>query len=61
MEDKPLRPYQAIIWQKDASAPPERITVLARSLEDASTQIQAKFGLNVIVSLWNEDDAGTAR
>ncbi|QTN21512.1 hypothetical protein HZ992_15105 [Rhizobacter sp. AJA081-3] len=61
MEDKSLCTYQAIIWPKDSSAPGERITLLARNLEDASAQVQAQFGENVVVSLWNEEDADAAR
>ena len=61
MEDQTLRTYAAIVWRKDQSNPSERLTLLARDLEDATAQLRAKFGEGCVYSLVNEDAANAPR
>ena len=57
MAENRLREYQAIVWAEDTSGPGERLVLLAFSLDEARAQIDKKYGPNIVVSLWNEDDA----
>ena len=61
MESEKLREYQVIWWTEDPARPGERLTVRARSLDDASEQIKAKYGTNIKTSIWNEEDAAKPR
>ncbi len=61
MKRENLRAYKAIISEKDPSAIGKRIALLATDLDDASHQIRQQYGEDVIVSLWNEEDASAAR
>ena len=56
-----LREYKAIVWVGDAAG--QRLTLLAKSLNDARAQISEKYGegSNVIASIWNEEDARRPR
>jgi hypothetical protein len=56
-----VREYQAIVWTRDESRPGERLTLLAVSLDDARAQIEAKFGTDIVCSLWNEEDRNRPR
>jgi hypothetical protein len=56
-----LREYKAIVWTSDEKKPGERVTLWARSLDDARAQIDAKYGPNIVCSLWNEEDANKLR
>ena len=59
-EDR-TREYQAIVWAEDPNGPGERIVLSATSLEEAREQIDKKYGPNIVVSLWNEDDSNKPR
>ena len=56
-----VREYRAIVWTRDESRPGERVTVLAISLDDARAQLEAKYGKDIVCSLWNEEDANSPR
>jgi hypothetical protein len=59
--EESIRKYQAIVWAGDPNDPGERIVLSAASLEEAREQIDKKYGPNIVVSLWNEDDANKPR
>jgi hypothetical protein len=60
MADDDMRPYRAIIWVKD-SAPGQRVTVLARSLDEAKELLEARHGKGTVFDLHNEQDAQQLR
>jgi hypothetical protein len=49
-----------MIWTKDG-APGVRVEVLARSLEDAKSQLESVHGTGTVFNLHNEDDANRPR
>ena len=51
--------YHAIAWMKECDRPGDRVTVVARNGDDAKKQLKEKYGTDMIVSLWNEEDANT--
>lgn len=60
MTEQQLRSYHAIVW-RTSSQPSERITVVARDLDDASAQIRSRYGEEAVVSLWDEENANAPR
>jgi hypothetical protein len=60
MPDEDMRPYRAIIWVKD-SEPGQRVTVLARSLDEAMALLEARHGKGTVFDLHNEEDAQQVR
>ena len=56
-----LREYKAIVWVGEAAG--QRVTRVAKSLNDARAQIRERYGEgpNVIASIWNEEDASRPR
>lgn len=56
-----LREYSAIVWVGDAAG--QRVTLLAKSLNDARAQIRESYGEgpNITASIWNEEDASRPR
>jgi hypothetical protein len=56
-----LREYKAIVWVGEAAG--QRVTLVAKSLNDARAQIRERYGedSNVIASIWNEEDARRPR
>lgn len=56
-----LRPYEALISHLGPLAAVFRVTVVARSLEDATERLESEYGYGRVYSLWNEDDANKPR
>lgn len=56
-----LKVYQAIVWTKNTDRPGERTTVVAKDGDDARRQLREKYGQEIVVSLWNEEDARKLR
>ncbi len=56
-----LRPYEALISHPGPLAAVFRVTVVARSLDDATERLESEYGLGRVYSLWNEDDANKPR
>lgn len=62
MTDRKLaKQYKAIVWTKDPSQPGQRVTIEAGSLEEARKMLDEQFGEGIVVTLWNEQDAGQPR
>ena len=59
-DDRVVRPFHAMVWTKDG-APGVRVEVLARSLEDAKSQLESEHGMGTVFYLHNEDDANRPR
>ena len=60
MTEQELRTYHAIVW-REPSLPGERVTLVARDLDDANAQVRARHGQDATVSLWNEEDGNAPR
>jgi hypothetical protein len=56
-----IREYRAIVWRGDDYLAGELLTLLATSLADARTQVEAKYGADIKSSIWNEEDANRPR
>ncbi|MBC3806208.1 hypothetical protein H8K52_02465 [Undibacterium seohonense] len=54
---EPLREFEALIVQTDASAAVFRTTVVARDLVDAKQRLAIQHGHENVLSVWNEEDA----
>jgi hypothetical protein len=55
------REYRAIIWTSDATQPGQRVTVLARDLEEAREKLEREHGKGTVFTLHNEEDANRPR
>ena len=53
--------YQAIIWLKGSDLPGRRISVIARSVEEAKSKLEAEHGQGNVFDLHNEEDAAAPR
>jgi hypothetical protein len=60
LTEQQLLTYHAIVW-RNSSLPGERFTLFARDIDDASSQLRARYGEDAVVSVWNEDDANALR
>jgi hypothetical protein len=58
-QDAPMKTYVGYIWIDDE--PGVRISVSARSPDEAMAAVEAEYGEGHVVSLWNEDDASKQR
>jgi hypothetical protein len=56
----PLRLYHAIIWENDTT-PGQRVTVWAKSLDEAHAELESKFGAGKVFRLHNEEDSKKVR
>jgi len=56
-----LKVYEATVWIKGTNGPGERTTVVAKDGDDARRQLREKYGQDIIVSLWNQEDAKKLR
>jgi hypothetical protein len=56
-----LRPYEALILSLGPFAAVFRVTVVARSLDDAKERLESEYGHGRVYSVWNEDDANKPR
>lgn len=57
--DGPLREFIGFIWIADE--PGLRLSVMARSVQDAREVVTAEHGEGHAISLWNEEDASKPR
>lgn len=55
----PLKEYVGFIWIGDA--PGVRLSIMARSPEEAEAVMEAEYGSGHVYSLWNEEDASRPR
>lgn len=56
-----VREYKVIVWSMDPEEPGQRVTVHARSLDEAKTLVEEQFGKEIHCSIWNEEDANRTR
>lgn len=56
-----LREFKAIVWTKDPATPGQRMTVHARSLDEARKLVEGQFTEEITCSIWNEEDANRTR
>lgn len=54
-----MRPYKAIVWVRDE--PGERVSLLAESPDQAKQELRARYGEDIVITLWNEEDAARPR
>jgi hypothetical protein len=54
-----MKLYNAIVWIREE--PGVRVSVRAESLDDASRRLEAEYGKDTVVSLWDEEEAGRPR
>jgi len=57
--DTAQKTYVGYIWIEDQ--PAVRLTITARSPEEATALAEAQYGAGHVMSLWNEDDASRER
>ncbi|MEU8265229.1 hypothetical protein AB0C02_32055 [Micromonospora sp. NPDC048999] len=55
----PMREYAGLIWIEDK--PGIRLRILARSLDEAWSRVIEEYGEGHVISIWNEEDASSAR
>jgi len=53
------RIYKAVVWRP--GVPGERTTVLAEDFDHAERQLRQKYGEDITLSLYNEEDAAKPR
>jgi hypothetical protein len=53
--------YHAIIERSGPNGVHERVTVEALSLDQAKQRLEARFGVNKIISLWGETESEKIR
>lgn len=53
--------YRAIIWVRGSDRPGQRVSVIARNLDDAKKRLEAEHGEGNVFDLHNEDDAAAPR
>ncbi len=54
-----MREYVGVIWIEDK--PGLRLHILAGSLEEARSRVIEEYGEGHVISIWNEEDASSAR
>jgi hypothetical protein len=59
VKDQTSQIYRAIVWVGEE--PGVREEVIARNVEEAAATLKEKYGHEVVFSLWNEEDASSAR
>lgn len=59
--DERLKEYKGIFWTDDPTRPGQRVTLYAKSGEDAIKQLKEEFGENIVVSVYNEEAANRLR
>jgi hypothetical protein len=58
-EERPMRQFVGFIWIGED--PGVRLAVEARDVDEARAIVVGEYGEGHRISLWNEDDARTAR
>jgi hypothetical protein len=61
MDEDKMKIFNAMIWGDDPDKPGRRVTVLAKDLDDAKRQLEAKYGESHVFDLHNEEDAARPR
>jgi hypothetical protein len=61
MADPKMKLYKGIYWHKDAENLGERIEIFAYDGADAKRRIREKFGKDIGISVWNEEEASRPR
>ena len=56
-----MKTYKAMVWPKGPDHPGHRVSVLAASLDEARTQLEAEHGKGSVFDLHNDDDASRPR
>lgn len=54
-----MKVFRAIVWIGEE--PGERVTVRADTLDEASRQLEAEYGKDAVISLWDDADAERPR
>ena len=60
-EQDSVKVYKAIICIRDTDGPSRRVSVLAKSLEQAREKLEAEYGEGTVFNLHNEADAAQPR
>ncbi len=56
------REYRAVVWPSgDQNTPGQRVTLRAKSLDEAEKKLQTQFGDNIVFTLGSEYDANKIR
>jgi hypothetical protein len=55
-----MKLFTAIVWRV-RDEPGIRVNVHAESLDHASRQLEAEYGKDAVISLWDEEEAGRPR
>lgn len=58
-ENQPMREFVGFIWI--GNEPGIRLTIEARTVEEAKAKVVAEYGDGHSISLWNEEDARKPR
>jgi hypothetical protein len=56
-----MKEYKAIVWDRGPDAPGKRVSVMARSLAEATERLEAEYGKDIPLSVYNEEDADRPR
>jgi len=59
--DADLREYKAVVWDRGPDGPGKRVSVMARSLAEATELLEAEYGKGIPLSVYNEEDADRQR
>lgn len=60
-ESDGVKLYKAMIWLRDPDRPGRRVSVRAKSLEEAKEKLEAEYGEGTVFDLHNEEDAARPR
>lgn len=61
VSSKPLKPYQVVVWAHGSDKPGLRDVLQAPNIEAARFEAQAKYGIDAVFTLYNEEDADRIR
>lgn len=56
-----MKLYEAMIWIKDPTVAGQRVSVTAKSLEDAKSRLEAEYGKGTVFDLHSAEDANRSR
>jgi hypothetical protein len=59
--DSNERLYRAIIWIRGSDRPGQRVSVIARDLDEAKKKLESEYGEGNVFDLHNEEDAAAPR
>jgi hypothetical protein len=61
MAEEAPRLYKAMIWTEDPEQPGQRVTVVARTIDEAKDKLEVEYGKGNVYNLHNEEDANRPR